>query len=176
MTPEEIKMVNATSRYTGAVGARALVPRVVEEMLSSATRATRVLDYGAGKKAAHATRFNEQFPHDRVWAHEIGGNFVEGVHDKDALEHEGRYDIVYSSNVLNVLPHQGHVLSMLEEVKRVLRLGGIFVCNYPTSPRKSDIGVERMEFLISWVLGGRPERVAGTKQAPVWVVECLNKP
>ena len=94
-TREEMLIANKTSRNSNAVGNNALVPRIVVDYI---TPDINVLDFGAGKQAAHAQRFNNMGMHGT--AYEFGDNAVEGIHDPQALSRT--YAVVYASNVLNV--------------------------------------------------------------------------
>jgi SAM-dependent methyltransferase len=175
-TEDEVERMNKTSRCTGAVGAKALVPRVVDGVLSDNLKMT-VLDYGAGKDAYHTKNLRARHWHEghTIVAYDIGDNVIAGLHEPTALDLPEFYDMVYASCVLNVQESQQAMLNVLAEVKRVLKPGGVFICNYPASPRKSDVGVDRLEYLLSWCFGGElPIRVGGTKQAPVWKVEKVS--
>ncbi len=165
MTPSNIAIVNSTSRCYGAVGAKALVPRYVEEI---AKPCDRILDYGAGKNAAHTVALRAKGL--RVTAHEIGANFDFGLHTLFALS--DHYDIVFASNVLNVQNSVLDLLGTLKEIWGATWVGGTVVFNYPASPRKMPtIKADAMERVIYLMFGQWPERVGGTKQAPVWRVD-----
>lgn len=157
---EEISIVNKTSRNTGAVGARAITPAYVEQ---TSKLSDSILDYGAGKDAAHTLRLrNSGF---NVTAYDIGSNILEGVHDTQALNK--KYDTVYASNVINTSPSLSFLRSTLREIKSVTKTRAVF--NYPESPRKLGLSVEDMESIIKEYFPSI-HRVGGTKNAPLWEV------
>lgn len=156
-----LQIVNKTARSAGAVGKRAIVPRYVA---SIATPSDKILDYGAGPKAIHTEMLRNQGLDVTAW--EIGKNFVKGVHDINALKRT--YDIVYASNVLNVQPSKKYIEKVVSRISKLVRPGGKFVCNYPISPRKSDVSAEELiELLIKYFR--KVERCGGTKKAPLLV-------
>lgn len=127
---DEMEIANRTSRSMGAVGAKALVPRVVRDWIQPTDM---VLDFGAGKDAAHAIRLkSEGF---NVTAHEFGKNQQAGLHDPNALQ-AGPYDMAYASNVLNVQSSVKMLTRTLLQIRRALKPGGIFIANFPKQPRK----------------------------------------
>ena len=79
-TVEEVKIANFTCRYTGCFGQKAIVPRLVLEMVELGQT---VLDYGAGIKAIHIQKFKDKGID--ITAHYFGINFTEGIHDPDEL-------------------------------------------------------------------------------------------
>jgi len=158
----DVKVANATSRAAGAVGARAIVPRVVQYI---AKPSDTILDFGSGHAAQHALRLRQAGL--TVTAHEFGDNVRPGLHAPDALAYT--YDIVYASNVLNVQSSVAMLKTTIRQLHEACAWGGIVICNYPQSPRKaglkpSEVRAElRRQFSVV-------ERVAGTSSAPVW--EC----
>jgi SAM-dependent methyltransferase len=147
--PDELEIANRTSRSLGAVGAKALVPRVVRDWLQPTDR---VLDFGAGKDAAHAVRLKDEgFD---VTAHEFGKNQQPGLHDPNALQ-AGPYDVVYASNVLNVQSNVKMLTRTLLQIRRALKPGGIFIGNFPKQPRKmgNDFSPADMAAKLSEVFG-----------------------
>lgn len=158
-----IARANATSRHGGAVGSKALVPRYVE---SVAKDTDFILDYGAGKRAAHAARLRESGLN--VVAHEFGANFNGSYHDRLALMYQ--YDIVYASNVLNVQGHGNMLWETLGEIYFAVKSGGRAIFNYPESPRLLPLNAEGMKNIIEAVFHKEVKQVGGTKRAPVWEV------
>jgi hypothetical protein len=161
-TSAQIAKANASSRSRGAVGLKALVPRYVLEI---ATPNHTILDFGAGKEALHARRLCGVGLH--VVAYDFGDN-VEPFNYKHALE--AKYDIVFASNVLNVQQDETMLRETLRQIWQVANWRAVF--NYPVSPRYSTLSVDEVEGVITEVFGNRLVRVAGTKQAPVWVAKC----
>jgi hypothetical protein len=162
---EDIAVANATSRTNGAVGANALVPRAVREYLYDFnTKEGTILDFGAGKHAAHAQSLIAEGY--QVLAHEFGDNIDPRVHCELALMN--KYDVVYASNVLNVQSSIKMARATIAQVADVTLETGVFFANYPTSPRKSDITPKRMIQLLLEQFKN-VIRVKGTASAPVWM-------
>ena len=157
----------ATSRARGAVGANAVVPRVVQEVMPPGTQ---LLDYGAGKEALHAQALRESgYP---VTAHDYWG--VEGVHDPKALERQ--YPGVYASNVLNTQNSVEQLMSTLDELKRVTAPGGTFIGNLPATPRKGAFEGKGTREAADWLGDLLRERfktveTQGPKATPVYVAK-----
>lgn len=168
-TIEEIKIANATSRSNGASAKnkdgsiRAIVPRYV---FNNVEKYKSILDFGAGKGAMHTKWLREQG--FNVTAYDFGENCIEGLHDKNALKN--KYDVVMASNVLNVCSSQNMLEETLRQISHSLKCGGVFVCNYPASPRKLDWRVEDIACMIRSYIGSDMERVGGSYSAPLWVI------
>lgn len=162
--PEFVRVANLTSRAKGAVGSKALVPQVVEKI---AKPTDVILDYGAGKHAAHT-----QYLRDKglnVTAYDFGANVDPELHDPGALKK--KYNIVFASNVLNVQSSLTMLGMTLDQIKSVLTSGGQFVGNLPMSPRKSlDLNTEVLQTELAKRFS-TVERVGGTKQAPVFLAK-----
>jgi len=125
---EQMAAANKTSRNSPAVGAKAVVPRAV---LKIANKNHSILDFGAGKDAAHASALrNGGF---NVVAYDFGSNVSDGIHDANALLNQ--YDIVYASNVLNTQGSEAMLLKTLTQIRKSLGNGGKFIFNFPKSPR-----------------------------------------
>lgn len=158
-----IARANATSRHGGAVGSKALVPRYVAQV---AKEDDSILDFGAGKRAAHAANLRK-LGHS-VTAYEFGANFNPSFHDRLALMRQ--YDIVYASNVLNVQGHGNMLWETLAEIRDATKSGGRAIFNYPESPRLLPVNAEDMKKLVESVFCKEAKQVGGTKRAPVWEV------
>ena len=140
-TNEYIEKVNRSFRGAGAVGSRAVVPRVVEKL---AHKDDKILDYGAGKYALHARALRDKgFNVDAI---DIGNNYVEGVHDVGVFKR--KYNIVYASNVMNVQPSEYYLEETLLEIGKLLAPLGMFVGNYPASPRYSGMNITEVERVL----------------------------
>lgn len=169
-TQQEVKIANSTCRNAGASAfntdgeIRAIVPKYVSRSID---KDKSILDFGSGKQAVHAQWLRKQGFNVAAW--EFGENFVEGVHDKDALS--GKYSVVYASNVLNVQSSMSMFLETLMQIYNSLETGGALICNYPASPRKMLLNAIDMAALIQTVFGSWPERVGGTASAPLWKVQ-----
>lgn len=154
-TKEEIEIANKTSRSSGAVGAKAIIPSLVKSYLQTldvnAIRRVKVLDFGAGKDAMHAKSIINSLHKSRGFiinldAWEFGAN--SNINHIKGLIYN-HYDVVYASNVLNV---QSSITMLLETIKTIhacLKNGAMFYCNYPQSPRKMpDYTREQLLYLL----------------------------
>lgn len=170
ITQQEIKIANATSRSNGASATnkdgsiRAIVPRYVAEHIS---KENPILDFGAGKGALHTKWLREQG--FSVVAYDFGSNCIEELHDKDALAKQ--YKVIMASNVLNVSSSLGMLQETLHQIYDSLSDGGLFVCNYPATPRKMNLIAEHMVMIIESIFDAKPLRVGGTSSAPLWIVK-----
>ena len=164
---DEINVANKTARSTGAVGAKAITPRHVDEIESQqGNRHRTILDFGSGPKAAHTQHLLSKGYN--VTAHEFGGNQREGVHDPDALNK--KYDHVFASNVLNTQSNKEMLGKTLDQIHSAVKPGGMFTGNFPESPRKSpDITHEHIESELKKRFHD-VERVKGkgTKKTPLF--------
>ncbi len=140
---EEIGIANKTSRNSGAVGKKAVVPQVIRNEFSPKENLT-FLDFGAGKAAAHKLSLEEDGYN--VKAYEFGENSIPGIHTPDALL--DTYDVIYASNVLNVQSTEMMMVHTLCAIKNSLNPGGIFIANYPTSPRKAGWSVKDVKVYL----------------------------
>lgn len=165
-------IANATSRAGGAVGSNAIVPKWVREHVPTTAS---ILDFGAGKQAAHAQDLQKQG--FRVTAYDYGQNFDESVHDPDALD--GQYDVVYASNVLNVQDSVKELRTTIKEASESVRPGGYFVANLPASPRKgafsgsSKDGTDMVKAELEKVFG-RCKIVQGGSSSPVFLCKMTQ--
>ena len=166
--PEMIKAANRTSRNTPSVGARAITPRYVEKI---AKPTDEILDFGAGKAAAHTQRLRSEGLN--VTAYEFGDNVVDGLHDTNALNRT--YDIVYASNVLNVQGSDEMLDATLDGIVRTLKdeNSAVYV-NLPVSPRygaweglSNREGADKLEQILKKRFKS-VKRVGGTGTAPLF--------
>lgn len=163
---EDIVVANKTSRANGAIGKNAITPRYVREHIELFfdKEDTMVLDFGAGKAAAHAqAMLADGF---MVTAYEFGENIDPRVHNELALMQT--YHIVYASNVLNVQSGFAMARATIKQVADVVKKDGKFFANFPSSPRKSDMTPKEMVQLLLEQFD-TVERVGGTASAPLWV-------
>lgn len=162
---DEIKIANATSRSAGSVSAKALVPRYVETHVD---KKASILDFGAGKDAVHANRLkNNGF--ENITAYDFGANVKDGLHDPKALNRT--YDVVYASNVLNVQSSPQMMNSTLDSIAGAVKSGGIFIGNFPESPRKSETITPEIVYELLTDRFKSVDIVGGTKRAPVYLAK-----
>ena len=165
---EDITVANKTSRANGAVGKNAIVPRKVREYLAQfGSDATTILDFGAGKTAAHAEAMKQDGW--AVTAHEFGDNIDPRFHNELALTQV--YDVVYASNVLNVQSGVDMARATIKQVANVVIEDGVFFANFPQSPRKSDMTPKKLGQLLLEQFA-TIHRVGGSASAPLWI--CIK--
>jgi len=162
-TPEEVAIANKTSRAGGAVGSKAIVPKLVREHVK---KGDKILDFGAGKAAMHAVDLRKEG--HNVTAHEFGSNINPDLHDKNALSK--KYDVVYASNVLNVQVTEPMLHDTISDIKKTMKKGAKFIANYPSEPRKMGKPASEFKELLSKYFSSI-EQIGGTGSAPVWLMK-----
>ena len=162
-TPEEMDVATKTARGAGAVGGKAIVPLWIGENVPSNAK---ILDFGSGPTAQHATRLRESGFTD-VTAHEFGANIREDIHSPDALSQQ--YDVVFASNVLNVQSSEGMLRRTLESIQQALKEDGYAVFNYPGSPRKAKLSNNEVQSIIQDIFPS-VSRIEKKGQGPMWRV------
>ena len=151
--------INATYRSGGAVGKKAVLPRLISKF---ARKGEKILDFGAGTKAIHTKRLRSRGYN--VTAYDFGANRNE-LYDSQALSR--KYKVVMASNVLNVQPTDGHLRRTLRQIKRAIAPRGFALVNYPYSPRKMSVSSSKMEEILKKTFS-HVEPVAG--ESEVWKV------
>jgi len=139
-TKDEIKDANKTSRGAGRVGANAIVPRVIKEMIAPNSGIT-LLDFGAGKSAQHTKALRED-GYD-VTAYDFGANIDNEFYDENALDRT--YDVIYLSNVLNVQSSISMLEQTIEQVLGCMNDKSIVILNYANTPRYLKWNVQKMQ-------------------------------
>ena len=167
MTIEEIKIANATYRRKGSSvfdkngNIRSVVARFVE---SNIDKDKKILDYGCGSEFIQGN-------HLRSIGFDVDGWDFGANKPKDGVDKLERiYDVVYASNVLNVLSSTSMLMETLDEVYNCLKDGGVFIANYPAAPRKMIIDSRCLEEIIQKRFGGRISMVGGTTSTPIWCI------
>jgi SAM-dependent methyltransferase len=169
MTIEEIKIANATYRRSGSSvfdkdgNIRSVVARFVSNNIN---KDKRILDYGCGSEFIQGNYLRQLGFNVDGW--DIGVN--KPMNGVDKLEQI--YDVVYASNVLNVISSTSMLMETLDQVYNCLKEGGVFIANYPTAPRKMVIDNRCLEEVIQNKFGGGISIVGGTSYAPIW---CVTK-
>ena len=126
LPPETLK-ANRSARSKGIVGKNAVVPKLVEQIFP---KSFKILDYGSGPARIHQVSL--QLAGFDVDAFDFGKNWREG------MQYEvfpARYDLIYASNVMNTWSTPLMIAESLEQIKNGLKDIGIFLANYPKSPR-----------------------------------------
>lgn len=127
MPEYDIERAKRSSRVHGAVGENPVVYRLARTMLLPHHS---ILDFGAGKHAAHTNQL--RLEGHNVTAHDY--HAVPGVHDPDALKR--RYHVVLASNVLNVQNSPSQLAGTLNDLANsVDPAGGFAIVNLPKDPR-----------------------------------------
>lgn len=169
MTEQEIKIANLTYRRRGSSvfdkegHIRSVVAKYVE---CNVDKDKKILDYGCGSEFIQGNYLKQHFFDVDGW--DIGANKPDnGVSELLCI-----YDVVYASNVLNVISSESMLIETLNEIYNCLKIGGKFIANYPNSPRKMDVGTNFFKNLIQEKFNGTVHVVGGTKSAPIW---CITK-
>lgn len=167
-TPEEMIPMTKTSRGRGAVGKKAMVPKQVAKI---AKPTDSILDFGAGKEAAHAQQLKKMGLDVTAYEDPAFGNFNDKLHDMHALGK--KYDIVYASNVMNVQPSLRAFRKTLAQIVGATKTDGKVILNYTATPRHTKMPngktmtTAQARAEIEKVFGN-VEQVGGTKNSPVW--------
>lgn len=166
-TIEEIKIANSTARRSGSSvfdkdrNIRSVVARYVADNIN---KEGKVLDFGCGPCFIQGKYLNSMgFSVD---GYDFGSNKPEGGVDKL----EQIYDTVYASNVLNVQSSMKMLMETLNQIYNCLMEGGVFIANYPASPRKMELSAKELAEIIAKIFGTEVKRVGGTPSVPVWII------
>ena len=180
ISPEEIMRANKSSRSSGAVGPKALTPRMVLQYIKdTGNKNVRMLDFGSGKDAKHTYALRDMGLD--VTAHDFSSNINDEHHDPNALDRV--YDIVFASNVLNVQGSENMMRRTVEDILKSMTNDSVFIANFPSSPRygfetaKEAKGILEDYFDIVVIHGSD----GGRTSSPVWamskkteIVESFN--
>lgn len=170
-TEEEIKIANATYRSKGSSvfdkdgNIRSVVARFVARNI---TKDKKILDFGCGPEFIQG-KYLKNLGFD-VSGWDFGSNKPKDCVDK--LEEV--YDVVFASNVLNVISSQSMLTETLDQIKNCLKHDGVFITNYPQSPRKMAITDKEMCNIIQEKIGGMAHKISGVS-SPMWVFTKNNE-
>lgn len=177
-TSEEIKIANATYRRKGSSvfdkdgNIRSVVARFVSNSIS---KDKKILDFGCGSEFIQG-KYLRGLGFD-VSAWDFGENKPKEC--VDALAEE-TYDVVYASNVLNVISSMSMLMETLDQIYSCLKDGGMFIANYPQSPRKMAVSEKEMKKIIEKKFNIEAQKISGVS-SPMWVFnkfdgvsECIN--
>jgi SAM-dependent methyltransferase len=164
-TPDEKAIAQKTSRNMGAVGANAVVPKMVRKYANRDKDI--ILDFGAGKAAAHTLALRDEGYNVTAY------DFSESEHHDPAALNR-KYTMVFASNVLNVQGSEDMLMNdTLKPIYKVLKSGGRFIGNLPSSPLKGlykglsyKEAITLLESKLSEVFG-KVERLEGS--TPIWL-------
>ena len=176
-TKEEIRIANSTYRSKGSSvfdkdgNVRSVVARFVANNIS---KDKKILDFGCGSEFIQG-RYLRDLGFD-VYGWDFGNN-----KPKDGVENlEEIYDVVYASNVLNVISSLSMLMETLDQIYNCIKDGGMFIANYPQSPRKMVISENDLRDIIKAKFHGEANKISGTS-SPMWAFtkvdakeSCLN--
>lgn len=164
-TEEEIKIANRTYRSKGPSvydkdgHIRSVVARYVAENI---IQSRKILDYGCGPEFVQGRYL-------RALGFDVSGWDFGANKPKECVESlEQIYDVVYASNVLNVISSLDMLDETINQIYNCLNNFGVFIANYPSSPRKMKFSADVIEQMICNKFGCEAVLVAGSKSAPVW--------
>ena len=169
ISPEEIERANRSSRSSGAVGPKAITPRMVLKYIEdTGNKDIKILDFGSGKDAKHTYALRDLGLD--VTAHDFSANIRDEHHDPNALDRE--YDIVFASNVLNVQGSEDMMRRTIEDVLKTMNEGSVFIANFPSSPRYGFLTAREAkdvleEYFDVVVIHGSD---GGKTSSPVWAM------
>lgn len=161
----EIRIANATYRSKGSSvfdkdgNIRSVVARYVA---ANVKKDAKILDFGCGSEFVQG-KYLQSLGFD-VSGWDFGGNKPECCVDKL----ESIYDVVYASNVLNTISSMSMLMETLDQINGCLKDGGIFIANYPASPRKMEIGAAKLKNIICDKIGYDILTIGGTTSAPLF--------
>lgn len=156
---EDIYRANRSAR-NGIGGKMAVVPKFVATMLGdfnvfsselarnlNAAITTqlndKILDFGSGPYMNH-TRMLRNLGYS-VDAYDFGLNIRDGM---VKILTPNKYGIVFASNVINVATSEYMLDSTLSLSKMTLKTGGIFIWNYPQSPRYMGLSEDKILAIV----------------------------
>ena len=161
----EIRIANATYRSKGSSvfdkdgNIRSVVARYVA---ANVKKDAKILDFGCGPEFVQG-KYLQGLGFD-VSGWDFGENKPECCVDKL----EPVYDVVYASNVLNTINSMSMLTETLDQINSCLKDGGVFIANYPSSPRKMEIGAAKLKSIICNKIGVC-EITVGSSSAPLFV-------
>lgn len=164
-TQEEIKIANATYRSKGSSvfdkngNIRSVVARFVTNYVP---KDLKILDFGCGSEFI-------QGKYLRNLGFDVSGwDFGENKPAECVDKLEQVYDVVYASNVLNVISSKSMLAETLNQISGCLKDGGMFIANYPQSPRKMKITNKELSDIIREQTGMDAYKIEGVS-CPMWI-------
>ena len=170
-TEEEVRIANATYRSNGSSvfdkdgAVRSVVARFVA---SSVNKEKKILDFGCGSEFIQGKYLRDLGFDVSGW--DFGENKPQECVDKL----EKIYDVVYASNVLNVISSLSMLMETLDQIYSCLKDGGMFVANYPKSPRKMELSEQDLSDIIQSKFGGNEHKISGSS-SPMWIFTKISE-
>lgn len=164
-TQEEIRIANSTYRSKGSSvfdkngNIRSVVARFVANHIP---KDLKILDFGCGSEFIQGQYLRDLGFDVSGW--DFGDNKPKECVDKL----EKIYDVVYASNVLNVISSHSMLIETLNQIKGCLKDGGMFIANYPQSPRKMKISGQELGNIIKEQTDMDFYKLEGTS-CPMWI-------
>lgn len=164
-TNEEIKIANSTYRSRGSSvfdkdgNIRSVVARYIEKNID---KSKKILDFGCGPEFVQGKYLNG------IGFNVSGWDFGENKPDNCVSKLEKVYDVVYASNVLNVISSKRMLEETLDQIYGCIKDGGVFIANYPQSPRKMAMNDRQLSEIVQNKFGGDIKRIPGMS-CSMWV-------
>jgi 2-polyprenyl-3-methyl-5-hydroxy-6-metoxy-1,4-benzoquinol methylase len=133
------------------------------------TTSNSVLDFGAGG-AKPATRLKSEGYN--ITAYDFMYTPEQKPTDDDPRDYNAlskKYDVVYASNVINVQSSEKMILKTIKEIKGSMKPSAVFICNFPTNPRKwaeMQKANDMKDFLSKHFTDIK--LIGGTNSDPIW--------
>lgn len=169
-TDDEIKIANSTYRSKGSSvfdkngNIRSVVARFVANSIS---KDKKILDFGCGSEFIQGAYL-------RSLGFDVSGWDFGDNKPKDCIEKfEQVYDVVYASNVLNVISSHSMLMETLKQIESCLKDDGVFVANFPQSPRKMKISSNELSNIIQEKFSGIAHKISGVS-CPMWIFTKSN--
>ena len=137
-----------TKTYRKAFTPNALIPKLTRKILTESDRLdyATILDFGCGKDMLIPNKWREE----KIWC---DGHDLSLPNKKPRLD---SYDVIMVSNVLNIQETNKQLEETISEILSLCYDGTQIVWNYPTQPRKLDLGileVQEILFDLIWLNG-----------------------
>lgn len=136
MTPEQLARANKSSikRKVGGKFGMPVVHQKADELYKSGVikPSDPAHDFGAGKYMSEVSYHRDQ---GRNWTgHDVGAN-ITPQHNQEELNKPKSKKLITMGNVVNTLPNQKVVHSVISQAKGMMRDDGVLIVNHPREPR-----------------------------------------
>jgi hypothetical protein len=129
-----------TKTYRKAFTPNALIPKLTRKILTESDRLdyATILDFGCGKDMLIPNKWREE----KIWC---DGHDLSLPNKKPRLD---SYDVIMVSNVLNIQETNKQLEETISEILSLCYDGTQIVWNYPTQPRKLDLGILEVQEIL----------------------------